>query len=122
MAQVASGNNWTGKSVRSAISQFHATWFTQTPTRSAKPAMMIPFCIDAGHEDDEDSEQEALAMHWKRLIGKFGELFYRYLLPVYAARGLELHAEGTHVDMADWLPRVDAFVGDAVGRLQARGT
>lgn len=82
--------------------------------------MMIPFCIDASIDDDEDTEQEALAMRWRRLIAESGELFYRYLLPVYAARGLQLHAAGTHVDMADWLPRVEAFVQDAIHRLRAR--
>jgi hypothetical protein len=119
MAQVASGRNWREKTVKKAIDRFHATWFTKTPARTAKPAMMIPFCIDAGVDDDEDMEQEALAMQWRRFIAAFGELFYRYLLPVYAARGLKLAAEGTHVDMADWLPRIETFVRDTVGRLQA---
>jgi hypothetical protein len=103
MAQVASGKNWTDKSVKKVTDRFHATWFTQPPARVIRPAMIIPFCIDGGIDDDEDAEQEALAMRWRRIVTEYGELFYRYLLPVYAARGLLLHGTGTHVDMEDWL-------------------
>lgn len=120
MAQVASGRNWIDKTVKKAIDRFHVTWFSERPSRNARPAMMIPFCIDAGMEDEEDEEQEALAMHWKRLIAEFGELFYRYLLPVYAERGVQLHRRGTHVDMVDWLPNIETFITEAIEQLRAR--
>jgi len=119
MAQVASGRNWVDKSVKKVIDRFHATWFMQPPARRIRPAMVIPFCIDGGIDDDEDAEQEALAMAWRRIVAEYGELFYRYLLPIYAARGLLLHGAGTHVDMAEWLPRVQSFVQLTIFRLQA---
>lgn len=119
LAQVASGRNWVDKSVKTAIEVFHATWFRPPPARTAKPSMMMPFCIDSEFDDDENVEQEALAMHWRRIVGKYGELLYRYRLPRYAALGLGLHARGIHVDMADWQPRVERFVNDAIANLRA---
>lgn len=118
MAQVASGHNWTTKSVKTAIGRFLATWFAPQPARTPKPALMIPYCIEPTDDDDEDSEQEALAMQWRRLVAEFGELFYRYQLPHFAALGLQLRNAGIHVDMADWLARLDAFVDSAILRLQ----
>jgi hypothetical protein len=119
LAQVASGKNWITKSVKAAIDTFLNTWFVPPPAGIAKPAMMMPFCIDAPSHDDESAEQEALAMHWRRLIGQYGEVFYRYRLPAFAARGLELHERGVHVDMVDWRPRIEEFVRMAIEKLKA---
>lgn len=117
MAQVASGRNWIDKSVKKVIDRFHCTWFSQPPARTGRPAMVIPFCIDPENEDDE-ADQQALAVQRRRIIAEHGQLFYRYLLPLYAHRGLQLRAAGTHVDMADWLPRLQRFVDLTVSRLQ----
>lgn len=123
LAQVASGQNWKSKSVKAVIDRFHVTWFLPQPACDAKPAIMIPFCIDGGPEDDEDLPQEALRMHWARLIAQYGELFYRYTIPVYAALGLKLHKEeGVHVDMADWTSRLQDFVSGVIAKLQATAT
>jgi len=119
MAQVASGRNWEGKTVKHTIDRFHATWFAPAPACAGKPAIMIPFCIEGG-PDDEDLEQDALAMQWRRFISKFGELFYRYTMPKYAELGLKLHADGTHVDMADWRSRLQDFVSGVIAKLQAQ--
>lgn len=119
MAQVASGQNWRTKAVRNAINRFLVTWFKPAPARAAKPALMIPYCIDPAGDEDEDSEQEALAMQWRRIVAEFGELFYRYRLPVFAARGLELHRAGTHVDMVNWLTHLEEFIDNAIANLKA---
>ena len=120
LAQVASGNNWRTKSVKVTIDRFHATWFAPAPARDARPAIMIPFCVEGGIDDDEDLEQEALAMGWRRLVVEFGELFYRYTMPHYAELGLGLHAGGVHVDMVDWYSRLRDFVSGVIVGLRAR--
>jgi hypothetical protein len=117
LAQVASGNNWREKSVITAIRVFHATWFRQTPQREGRPALMIPFCIDTDADDDDDPGQEELAMRWKRLLAGFGEVFYRYRVPVFAERGFTLHSGGTRpIELIEWRPRVEDFVlGTIIG-------
>lgn len=117
LAQVASGQNWTTKSLKHTIARFHATWFAPAPACEGKPAIMIPFCIEGGIDDD-DLDQETLAMQWRRFVAEFGELFYRYTLPLYADRGLKLHAEGHFVDMVDWLSRLQAFVANVISKLR----
>jgi hypothetical protein len=87
--------------------------------RKGEIAIMIPFCIDGGPDDDDDLPQEVLAGQWRRLIAQFGELFYRYTMPIYAAVGLRLHHEqGIHVDMVDWASRLQDFVSGVITKLQ----
>jgi hypothetical protein len=119
MGQVASRRNWDGKSLKHTIDRFHNTWFAPAPAVTAKPAIMIPFCIEGTPDDDDDLEQEALAIQWRRFISEFGELFYRYTMPAFAERGLQLHGNGVYVDMADWLSRLQDFVSGVIAKLQA---
>ena len=120
LAQVASGQNWKGKSLKHTIDRFHSTWFAPAPACKGNPAIMIPYCIDGGPDDDEDLGQAALETQWRRLISEFGEPFYRYSMPYYAALGLELHSQGVHVDMADWRTSLETFVRDVIANLQAK--
>jgi hypothetical protein len=119
MAQVASGQNWRSKAVGTVMHRFLNTWFSPAPARTPKGALMMPYCIDSECEEDEDAEQEALAMQWRRLVSQFGELFYRYKLPRYAAQGVELHKAGVHVDMVGWMNRLEAFIEQTVANLRS---
>lgn len=118
LAQVASGKNWGDKSIKPAIERFHNTWFAPAPACKANPAMMIPFCIDGGPDDDDDLDQAELAGQWRRHTSQFGELFYRYSIPHFAERGMGLHAEGTHVDMVDWREKLTDFVAKVIAKLR----
>jgi len=120
LAQVASGQNWDDKSLKHLIDRFHNTWFAPAPACEGKPAIMIPFCIDGG-VDDDDLAQVELAIQWRRRVSQFGELFYRYTMPHYADLGIQLHAKGTHVDMADWDSRLRDFVIAVIAKLQSEG-
>jgi hypothetical protein len=119
LCQVASGKNWVDKSAVAAIGAFHATWFAPQPARRPKPAIVIPFCIDAGPDNDPDEEQEALAMHWRRIVTAYGEFFYRYRVPHFAAKGIRLHDTGVHVDMVDWQPKLKNYVTSVIEKLRA---
>lgn len=97
IAQVASGENWKDKSVRSDAEILHEWWFTQRPASRHQCAMFMPFCIEPEEGDDEDvTPQEMLADYMKLLTMEFGVVFYRYRLAHYAAKGLRL-TEAGHV-------------------------
>jgi len=119
MAQVASGQHWRDKTVIANITKFLNTWFVTQPTRKARPAMIIPHCLDAGPFEDQDTEQQALATHWARLVGEFGEVLYRYLIPTYAQRGIDLASQGISVELAERIDEVETFVNNTIAALAA---
>lgn len=95
IGQVASGENWKEKSVRSDAEILHEWWFTQRPASRHQCAMFMPFCIEPEEGEDEDvTPQEMLVDYMKLLTIEFGVVFYRYRLAHYAAMGLRLTEEG----------------------------
>ena len=80
LGQVATGNNWTDKSIRGAIEYFFKTYFNEHPASSPIPAMFIPFCIE---ECDGGSRHQVMQNHTTR----FGIVYYRLRLPYYALIG-----------------------------------
>jgi hypothetical protein len=78
IGQVASGRNWQEKSVKQYIDPLNQNWFVRMPRSIPQPAMFIPFCIIprgvAGVREQLD--------YYTPL---FGNLYYRLVLPHYAA-------------------------------------
>ena len=88
LGQVATGADWNGKSVKNDIDEFHSTWFSPPPPSTPIPAMFIPFCLDV--KADETLED---VLHYKTV--KFGEMYYRYRLPLFVEQGYEMaHQQG----------------------------
>jgi len=133
IGQVASGDDWKDKSVRTDADVLHKYWFSQAPASDHKCAIFIPFCLEPERGAEEDvtpqdtlvplkSEKTSaedfslpvrLEDYMQLLTTQFGIVFYRYRLAHYAARGLRL-TEGGHVgiervgelkDIVDWVTR-----------------
>ncbi len=109
--QVASGNNWTGKTVKSDTSRFFS-WFSQRPSEHFIPAIFIPFpqhhsCIG---RTDVAFEAVAEAEAWLR-EQEFGLVIDRLRIVVAAANqivGANNAAQGGTLD------NVSAWITDAL--------
>lgn len=111
LGQVASGHNWTDKSIVSDSEMFHSYWFERQPATRHQDAMFMPFCIEARGHDDTASPQEVLVDHMQRLTKKYGIIVYRYRLARHAAEGLRIHERTEHeVQRADELYKIIQWV------------
>ena len=97
LGQVASGQNWSDKSIVGEIDPFHNIWFTQKPASTHIAAMFIPFCLDL-------HKGATLRDMLQYLTYKFGHLYYRYRLPKYAEIGFDLAKNDT-----EKLHRIDRY-------------
>jgi hypothetical protein len=61
IGQVASGNDWTGKSVKRDAPVFLREWFSPSPTEHYLPAIFIPFPQHHKCEGRRDTEFEVVA-------------------------------------------------------------
>lgn len=105
IGQVASGANWKGKTVISAVDYVFSTYFSLKPCSSPIPAMFIPFCID---EEHNGTRQDVL----HDLTNRFGIVYYRLRLPLYALRGYLLHDNVPRKDESD---KIQAFIKSILG-------
>jgi hypothetical protein len=111
LGQVASGDNWKGKSVVAVADAFHDYWFERPPASKHENAMFMPFCLEPQGHDDGSTPQELLVDHMQRLTHKFGTLFYRYRMAHHAAEGLRIHSGGRfRVERIGDLPKVIDWV------------
>ncbi|WP_292993159.1 hypothetical protein [Nitrosomonas sp.] len=83
LGQVASGHNWPDKSIMGTIDAFHETWFEIQPASKSISAMFIPFNIIPNRAETREDKISILTR-------KFGSIFYRYRIPFFAKRGLEI--------------------------------
>ena len=82
LGQVASGENWEHKSVVEAIKPFHNIWFSQIPSSTPRPAIFIPFCIEANCHEERKKYMSTYSY-------RYGEVYYRYRIPIEAQKGYE---------------------------------
>jgi hypothetical protein len=76
LAQVASGNDWTEKSVKTFIDLFHGEWFSTPPAAQAQAAIMIPFFVEGGE--------------MRRRTRTHGVVFDRGRMPLLAGKAVNL--------------------------------
>lgn len=108
LGQVATGANWSSKSILGEISPFHTIWFTRSPASTPTPAMFIPFCLDITPPATLND-----AIYYATL--KFGLLYYRYRLPFYAQMGYELakqKTKGLYIERYEEFDKVVKYVDD----------
>lgn len=111
LGQVASGKDWSIKSVVSDAQRFHQYWFQRQPASPHQPAMFMPFCLEPKSTDDAVPPQAVAVDNMQRLTAKFGVVIYRNRMPHFAARGIRLHQDKGHpVERIGELPRVAAWV------------
>ncbi|MGV2292094.1 hypothetical protein AAHK20_25515 [Trinickia sp. YCB016] len=85
LGQVASGNDWPGKSIKGGpIDRFHHTWFDAPGIASQhRAALFIPYCIVANR--GETVKDKLLV-----LTSEFGDIYHRHVLPRLVLKGLRL--------------------------------
>ncbi|MDY0035564.1 MAG: hypothetical protein RBS05_06605 [Zoogloea oleivorans] len=112
LGQVATGDNWPGKSVVEYIKPFHENWFSDIPSSLPTHAMFVPHCIERG----DATLQQRLHILTKR----YGHFYYRYIIPSLAKIGHELGAtEAVSVDRIDDIDRVKTWVDDTLMSMRA---
>lgn len=114
--QVASGNNWTAKSVKNDTPHF-LSWFSEHPTKHYIPAIFIPFpqhhaCTG---RDNAAFETVAHAEAWLR-EQEFGLVIDR--LRIVAAAAQRLAAVGDSPENRT-LAAVNGWITDALGIARA---
>ena len=106
LGQVASGDNWTGKSIKSSIDYFHTTWFSTRPPSTPSPAIFIPHAVPPM---GEGNRKERIAL----LTEKFGMIFDRMLLPKMSDEGYILAKNSNNnftVERVDDSTEIEAWV------------
>jgi hypothetical protein len=98
LGQVASGENWTGKSILGGpIKFFHQTWFETIPASEPLAAIFIPHAVPPMGEGSRKDRIE-------RLTVAFGMIFDRMLLPRMTQDG---HSLAMNPDNNFYIERVD---------------
>jgi len=105
LGQVATGNNWTDKSIIGAMEYFFGAYFSEKPASKAIPAMFIPFCIE---EQYGGSRHQVMQNHSSR----FGIIYYRLRLPYYALIGFNKPNNFHRKDESD---KIMGFVQQQLG-------
>lgn len=113
LGQVASGNNWRDKSIKGIIDAFHQTWFDPIPATTPLPAIFIPFDIIP---NKPATREDQISM----LTRKFGNIFYRYRIPFYAKKGLEISKirQNLTIERTAEIDKISSWVLDVVEKFR----
>ncbi len=119
IAQVASGNDWEGKSVTTARIHFHDYWFEHKPSSPCTDAMFMPFDLEPPPSEDSIPYADVLKDYMQSIGYEFGILFYRHRIAEHAATALRLISEGeTQIERHKDLPKIVTWVENYSRRLQ----
>jgi hypothetical protein len=94
IAQVASGDDWKGKSVIPDREHFHKYWFEDVPGSQPHDAMFIPFSLEPDDPEDGTAYDEVLRDYMQSVAYRYGTLFYRDRIARHLSDGLRLIEEG----------------------------
>jgi|GEM_PF-614570 len=118
LGQVASGDNWFGKTIKGGpIDYFHQTWFSTIPPSAPVPAIFIPHAVPP---IGEGNRKERMAV----LTARFGIIFDRMLLPTMTQAGFDLAQEkrnGIYIERVDDTDKVMSWVDAQVAALRNAG-
>ena len=117
LGQVASGDNWTGKSMKGSIDYFHSAWFSTRPPSTPSPAIFIPHAVPP---IGEGNRKERVAL----LTEKFGMIFDRMLMPSMTQAGFSLGLEkraDIHIERMDDSEKIAHWVAQQISSLRAAG-
>lgn len=119
VGQVASGANWTTKSVAASRKHFHQFWFERPPSSQTTDAMFIPFNLEPDLPDDSTPYQDVLNDYVASLTYEFGRVFYRDRVARNFGDGmLVVEAGETHLERHKDLPRIVKWVDNYSKRLR----
>lgn len=113
LGQVATGGNWPSKSIVEYIRPLHDNWFSESPPSVATAALFIPYCISlTGHA----TRKQQIDI----LTRRYGHVYYRYIIPVYASNGYEL-ARNDHdisIERTDDIENIRTWVSDTLENMR----
>lgn len=113
LAQVASGNNWEGKSLKGQpIASFHRNWFHPAPACEAQAAMFMPMLFPIYTNASFEEQVNVLTF-------QFGHFLYRFSIPRFYRKGLELSKQENDliIDGLDCFTGIEAWVNKERVRL-----
>lgn len=120
LGQVASGDNWEAKSIKSGIDYLHHNWFYQAPASTPHASIFIPHLIqvvERGHGSRAD--------RITALTPKFGSIFDRLRIPSLAQDGISI-ADGEEdigvpfsIERRNDIPQIRNWLNIEVDRLRA---
>jgi hypothetical protein len=120
IAQVASGADWEGKSVKPDREHFHKYWFEHEPGSQPHDAMFMPFGLEPEDPEDGTAYEDVLIDYMQSNAYRYGTLFYRDRIAGYMAQGLQLIADGeTHIERRPDVVKVVRWVERYTKRLKA---
>lgn len=106
LAQVASGNNWEGKSLKGQpIQTFHRNWFHPSPACEAQAAMFMPMLFPLYTHASFEEQVNILTF-------QFGHFLYRFSIPRFYRKGLELSQQENDliIDGVDCFGAIEEWV------------
>ena len=116
LGQVASGDNWEGKSIKGGpIDSFHHNWFRPPPPSVAQSAIFIPHAVPPVQMSG--TRRERLAA----ITVRFGTVFDRLRLPAATQKGLDLHNEqrqNVRIERVDDIAVIGHWVNEQIVSLQ----
>jgi hypothetical protein len=119
IGQVASGDNWKGKSVKAIREHFHKFWFSEPPGSQPTDAIFIPFSLEPEIPNDSTPYHDVLKGYVTSLSYEFGDVFYRDRIARNFGEGLAIKRAGeTHLQRCDDLPKIARWVKSYSKRLQ----
>ena len=116
LAQVASGANWVAKTIKGGpIDSFHKLWFSRQPASIPIASIFVPICL--GNLVDGSSVAKIDADTYE-----FGHIFYRFRIPIQAARGLKLAKADNQltIESAGDADRITHWVTDQIATLKQK--
>lgn len=120
IGQVASGADWSNKSVVTDRDHFHKFWFETQPGSAAEAAMFMPFGLEPEDPADGTPYDDVLTDHMQSVIYRFGTLFYRDRIAKHLAQSLQLIEGGeTGIERHKELPKIVRWVENYTKRLRA---
>lgn len=119
LGQVASGDNWFGKTIKGGpIDYFHQTWFSTIPPSTPSPAIFIPHAVPPM---GEGNRRERMAV----LTARFGMIFDRMLLPSMTQVGYSLGLENRpniHIERISDSEKISEWVSQQIAALRISGS
>lgn len=94
IGQVASGNDWQGKSVIPDREHFHKYWLEDVPGSQPQDAMFMPFGLEPEDQEEGTPYEDVLKDYMQSVGYRYGMLFYRDRIARYLVEGLQLIAAG----------------------------
>jgi len=119
LGQVASGDNWSAKTIKSGIDYFHHNWFYQPPASTPTPSIFIPHLIHVV-EGGQGSRLDRM----NALTSKFGTIIDRLRLPSLAKDGIEIADNVVdikvpyEIERRQDIPKIRDWFNDEVNKLR----